>query len=98
MVLRRIFKTTCITIWMFFINSYVWAQRSGSNTADPLEATNDFSEKVLSIVQGPLLKIMAAVVLMVGVAGLLRGKHKLAISCGAAFLLLLFLPILLGKV
>ena len=60
--------------------------------------SNDFSEKVLSIVQGPILKVLAAVVLLVGIAGLLQGKQKLSICCGLAFLLLLFLPILLGKV
>jgi len=75
----------------------VWAA-STSSTDDPQKVTEDFSTRMLAIVQGPVLKVLAAVVLLVGVAGLLRGRHKLAISCGLAFLLLLFLPILLTHV
>jgi hypothetical protein len=72
----------------------VWAA-SGDGDGDPLKVTDDFSGRVLAIIQGPVIKLLAAVVLLVGVAGLLRGRHKVAISCGMAFLLLLFLPILL---
>lgn len=59
-------------------------------------ATNDFSNKILDIFKGPLVKVVAGVVLFVGVAGLLRGKHQVAVSCGIAFILLLCLPIILG--
>lgn len=84
-----------LNLWLFKVGS-VWAA-SGS-TDDPLNAADDFSKKVLDIVQGPVLKMLAAVVLLVGIAGLLRGRYKLALSCAMAFLLILFLPILLGKV
>jgi type IV secretory pathway VirB2 component (pilin) len=79
------------------INSMqAWA--ATDKTDDPLIVTNDFSTRMLAIIQGPVLKVLAAVVLLVGVAGLLRGRHKVALACGVAFLLLLFLPILLEHV
>ncbi len=77
---------------------FVCASKAIAATDDPLEVSKDFSDKVLSIVQGPVIKILAAVVLLVGIASLLQGKHKTALCCGTAFLLLLFLPILLGRV
>ena len=100
---RKVFNTIVSTGLILLVRSSdVWAQfnglRGSGSTADPLAATNDFSNRMLDIVKGPVLKILAAVVLLVGVAGLLRGRHKLAISCGLAFLLLLFLPILLGHI
>ncbi|MBF0490646.1 MAG: hypothetical protein HQL15_08565 [Candidatus Omnitrophica bacterium] len=83
--------------------SEVWAQSVGSGsststTGDPLDVSNEFSTKMLDIVKGPILKVLAAAVLLVGIAGLLRGRHKLAESCGMAFLLILCLPVLLGKI
>lgn len=87
-----------VLIWLMNF-SYSWgASNSSATTDDPLTTTNDFSVKMLGVIQGPILKLLAATVLLVGVAGLLRGRHKLAISCGLAFLLLLFLPILLSHV
>lgn len=84
-----------INLWLLQASS-AWA--ATSNTADPLDASKEFSDKMMEIVQGPVLKILAAVVLLVGIAGLLRGRHRLAVSCALAFILILFLPILLGKV
>jgi type IV secretory pathway VirB2 component (pilin) len=74
---------------MFFKVGYVWAQ-------DVNQAADDFSTKMLTIFKGPLIKIMACVVLFAGVAGLLRGKNQVAVSCGVAFVLLLCLPLILG--
>jgi type IV secretory pathway VirB2 component (pilin) len=100
-MLRKILNTISNAVLIVFINSVqAFAQAVGSSgtTGDPLEVSNDFSTKMLDIVKGPVLKLLAAVVLLVGIAGLLRGRHKLAISCGVAFILILFLPILLSKI
>jgi hypothetical protein len=100
-MLRKIFNTVSNAMLILFISSVqALAQAVGSSgtTGDPLEVSNDFSVKMLAIVKGPVLKLLAAVVLLVGIGGLLRGQHKLAVSCGLAFLLILFLPILLGKI
>ena len=65
---------------------------------DPLSVVADFSTQMIAILKGPIAKILAAFILLAGVGGLLRGRHKLALSCGAAFVILLFLPILLEQV
>ena len=96
-MLKRKINVLSNAVLILLINTMqVWA--AADKADDPLDTTNDFSTRMLAIIQGPILKLLAAAVLLVGVAGLLRGRHKLAISCGLAFLLLLFLPILLGHV
>ncbi len=96
-MLKKAISTAINTGVLLMINSMqVWAAKD--KTDDPLTVSEEFSVKMLAIVQGPVLKVLAAAVLLVGVASLLRGRHKLALSCGIAFLLLLFLPILLGHV
>ena len=65
---------------------------------DPMSAVSDFSTQMIDILKGPIAKILAAIILLAGVGGLLRGRHRLAISCGIAFTILLFLPMLLEKV
>ena len=69
-----------------------------AQSTDPLQVSQDFSQRMVQIFQGPISKILAAIVLLAGVGGLLRGRHKIAISCAAAFILILFLPILLQQV
>ena len=69
----------------------VWAD-------DPEQVVGDFSSKAILILKGPIAKLLGAVILLTGVASLLRGRHKLAISCAIAFVMLLFLPLLLAKV
>lgn len=90
-------RIAVITAIVLMINSGL-VLAANDSTADPLEVSNDFSTRMLAILQGPVLKVLAAAVLLVGVTGLLRGRHRLAVSCGLAFLLLLFLPILLKHV
>ncbi|MBI4309630.1 MAG: hypothetical protein HY591_04795 [Candidatus Omnitrophica bacterium] len=64
----------------------------------PEEVVNSFSTRMIDILKGPIAKVLGAVILLAGVASLLRGRHKLAVSCGLAFIVLLFLPILLQQV
>ncbi len=66
--------------------------------ADAVAAVGDFSTKLLTILKGPVTKIVGAIILLAGTGGLLQGRHRMAICCGAAFLILLFLPMLLEKV
>ncbi len=103
MLQRKLFIITNASLLLLINASNVWAQwgnlggaMGGGNVQDVNEATNQFSGKILSILTGPLVKVVAGVVLFVGVAGLLRGKHQVAVSCGIAFVLLLCLPIILG--
>ena len=63
----------------------------------PEQAATDFSNKAITILRGPIAKVLGVVILITGVASLLRGRHKLAISCALAFVLLLFMPMFLGQ-
>ncbi len=84
-------KVLLFQIFIFCFMSKVMAD-------DPLGVANDFSTQSINILKGPIAKILGAVILLTGVASLLRGRHKLALSCAVAFIMLLFLPMLLTKV
>ncbi len=81
-----------LTLIVFQIN----CSTAFADAQDIDQATNDFSEKMLTLFKGPLVKILAGIVLFVGVGGLLRGRHQTAVSCGIAFVLLLMLPVVLN--
>ena len=79
----RLLKLILILIFVSIPGLALAQQQS---TGDPLAVTSEFSTKMVDILKGPIAKILAALVLLAGIAGLLRGRHKLALSCGAAFL------------
>ncbi len=66
--------------------------------ATPVDDVRTFSLQAIEICQGPVAKILAAFVLLAGIASLLRGRYKIAVSCGIGFIFLLFLPILIAMV
>ncbi len=84
-----------IFIVVLFMATKAYAQNSGG---DAVEAVNDFSQQIVLLLKGPIAKILGAIVLLGGVAALLRGRHHIAIACAAAFIVLLFLPMLLEHV
>ena len=88
---------TILFLTVSFLPGLALAQTAGGS-GDPMSVVSDFSTQMIAILKGPIAKILAAVILLAGVGGLLRGRHKLALSCGAAFVILLFLPILLEQV
>ncbi len=71
--------------------SFVWAD-------DPEKTVQEFSEKSVLMLKGPIAKLLGVVILLSGVASLLRGRYKLAIASAVAFVMLLFLPLLLERV
>lgn len=87
------FYRVCILIHIFLLNVIVTVFAD-----DPQQVVDDFSQKSILMLKGPIAKLLGAVILLTGVASLLRGRHKLAMSCAVAFVMLLFLPILLDKV
>ena len=87
--LTRLLIAGCAMYFNFVSNGFA---------GNPQEVMSDFSTQLVDIFKGPIAKILAALILMGGVAALLRGRHKLAVSCGLAFIILLFLPILLEQV
>ena len=56
------------------------------------KVTNDFADYLLKILQGPVAKILAAVILFAMVISLYQGRYGTAIACGFSFLVLIFLP------
>ncbi len=64
----------------------------------PEDVVAGFSTRMIDICKGPVAKILGTGILLVGVGALLRGRHRLAISCGLAFVVLLFLPILIEQI
>ncbi len=93
------YLTRCLTIGSVIF--LTWIQNVLADTAgsgDPKGVMTDFSTQMVDILKGPITKILAALILMGGVAALLRGRHKIAVSCGLAFIILLFLPFLLEHV
>lgn len=88
-------------MWRFLLLGICFLATSAyadSVEGDPVGTVNEFSEQIVLLLKGPITKILGAIVLLGGVAGLLRGRHHIAIACGAAFIVLLFLPMLLGHV
>ena len=83
---------------LFLIAVIVPGLALAQSQGDPMSVVSDFSTQMIAILKGPIAKVLAAIILLAGVGGLLRGRHKLALSCGAAFVILLFLPILLEQV
>ena len=92
-------KEKCLFVQPLFIltlcviASDVWAQQA-STGGEPMTVVTDYSTQMLTILKGPIAKILSAVVLLGGVGGLLRGRHKLAVSCAVGFVVLLFLQTL----
>ncbi len=62
-----------------------------AQSVDPLEIVQQNTDKGLEIIRGPIATFGGAVVLLGGVAGLLRGHYHLAVSCAVAYAALMFL-------
>ena len=58
---------------------------------NPNAVVTENADVALTILKGPIAKIGGAIILLVGVAGLLRGRYQLAVSCAVAYAALLFL-------
>ena len=63
----------------------------------PERTVTDFSTRMTTLINGPIVKLFGVVILLVGVGSLLRGRHTVAMSCGVAFVVLLFLPFFLER-
>ena len=79
---------------VFLLNSLgsLWAQQASEAETD----MTNFSEKVINILKGPIVKVLGVVILVVGIASLLRGRHQIAITCFVGFTMVLFFPYLLS--
>lgn len=89
--MNSLFRYVIVTCFLGF--SWVTSAFAQS----PEEAVGGFSTRLIEIMKGPVAKLLGVVILLVGISSLLRGRHKIAISCAAAFLVLLFLPFLMEQ-
>jgi type IV secretory pathway VirB2 component (pilin) len=64
-----------------------------AQSVDPEQVVTENTDKMINILKGPIAKVLTAIILLAGVASLLRGRYKIALSCGVAFVVLLFLPL-----
>lgn len=81
-----------ISLVLCFI-SEVHAQSS----QQAVDAVGSFSTDIVKLLQGPVVKIIGAMVLLGGVAALLRGKQQVALSIGLAVITVLILAISLSS-
>jgi hypothetical protein len=79
-------------VFVFIFLTDVFAQ------SNPEETMDVFSTRMIELAKGPVAKLLGAAILLVGIASLLRGRHKIAMSCAVAFLVLLFLPFFLQQI
>jgi type IV secretory pathway VirB2 component (pilin) len=85
--LRRIAVMSSVQIWM-------WLSNVCAATDDPKGVVDNYSTQMIAILKGPIAKVLSFIILLACVGALLRGRHKLAISCGMAFIVLLFLQVI----
>lgn len=74
--------------------SEVLAQASGSSGDDPKAVVESYSNQMITIFKGPIAKLLSFIILLAGVSALLSGRHRLAVSCGIAFIVLLFIQVI----
>ena len=88
LVLMHVFILTSLT------NVSAQSIPNSSRGDDPNIVVTTYSTKMIEIMKGPIAKTLSFIILLACVAALLRGRHRLAISCGVGFIVLLFLQII----
>ena len=73
----------------------VWAQESGVETETKTQFDN-LSKFIVTVMTGPVAKIIALVLLLVGIWKIIHKDYGSAVGCVIALLALVFLPQLLG--
>ena len=72
-----------------------WAQASGMETETKTQFDN-LSEFIVTVMTGPVAKVIALVLLLVGIWKIMNKDYGSAAGCVIALLALVFLPQLLG--
>lgn len=82
-----------ITAWLTPV--VAWAQESGMETETRTQFDN-LSKFIVTVMTGPVAKIIALVLLLVGIWKIIHKDYGSAVGCVIALLALVFLPQLLG--
>ena len=89
-------KTTLIGLlgWMILTSNYVFAQDAAQTTATT--AFNNNANWIISMVTGPVCKVVGAFFLFAGIGKLMKQEVLGALMCGVAFLILVLMPQILN--
>ena len=75
--------------------AFAWAQESGMETETKTQFDN-LSKFIVTVMTGPVAKIIALILLLVGIWKIIHKDYGSAVGCVIALLALVFLPQLLG--
>ena len=79
-----------LTLW----NDFVWAQDATQTAATT--AFNNNSDWMISVITGPICKVIAAFFLLAGIGKLMKQELLGALGCGVAFMVLVLMPQILA--
>ncbi len=92
--MRRIFQHGSAMV-MMFLASMARAQESGMETETKTQFDN-LSKFIVTVMTGPVAKIVALILLLVGIWKIVHKDYGAAIGCVIALLALVFLPQILN--
>lgn len=87
-------KLTLLVGWILIGSNYVFAQDAAQTTATT--SFNNNASWIISIVTGPVCKVVGVFVLFAGLGKLAKQEVIAALLCGVAFLILVLLPQILS--
>jgi type IV secretory pathway VirB2 component (pilin) len=90
---RVIRWTVVIAVWLR--SAAAWAQESGME-AETKDQFDNLSKFIITVMTGPVAKIIALILLLVGIWKIIHKDYGSAVGCVIALLALVFLPQLLG--
>jgi type IV secretory pathway VirB2 component (pilin) len=92
--MKRVIRWTgVVAAWLSPIAA--WAQESGMETETKTQFDN-LSKFIVTVMTGPVAKIIALILLLVGIWKIIHKDYGSAVGCVIALLALVFLPQLLG--
>lgn len=84
-----------LMVWMWSLPVLGWAQESGMEGEAKTQFDN-LSRFIVSVMTGPVAKIIALVLLLAGIWTIIHKDYGTAVGCVIALLALVFLPQILG--
>lgn len=80
--------------WMILASNYVFAQDAAQTSATT--SFNNNANWIISMVTGPVCKVVGAFFLFAGIGKLMKQEVLGALMCGIAFLILVLMPQILS--
>ncbi len=92
--MRKLFQLGSVMVEMLLAGT-AWAQESGMETETKTQFDN-LSKFIVTVMTGPVAKIVALILLLVGIWKIVHKDYGAAIGCVIALLALVFLPQILN--